>query len=186
MTKETKMTGGADQGWELIQFREAVLVGEDTWRLSGLLRGQRGSVPGVAEPGARLVLLDSAVVQAAVGPEEIGLDLIWQAAGDDEAETLSFEDRAGLPWPVAHLKASSGQLIWTRRGADLPESWALPEGGNTGSFALEADTGSGFSGESPVSEAYAAVPSGAVAVRVAAIGADGRYGPWVSIRLGTS
>ncbi|KCZ51170.1 baseplate multidomain protein megatron [Hyphomonas pacifica] len=175
-----------DQGWELMQFQEAVLVGQDTWRLLGLLRGQRGSVPGAAEAGARLVLLDGAVVQASVGPEEIGLDLIWQAAGDDEAEMLSFEDRSGLPWPVAHLKARGGELSWTRRGADLPESWALPEGANSGNFAVQADSGSGFSGGITVSEAHADVPSGAVAARIAAIGADGRYGPWVSIRLGTS
>jgi len=87
---------------------------------------------------------------------------------------------------VAHLKANGDELSWTRRGADLPESWALPEGANSGNFAVQADTGSGFSGGITVSEAHAAVPSGAVAVRVAAIGADGRYGPWVSIRPGTS
>ena len=135
--------------------------------------------------GARVLLLDGSDAVAAVSADEIGSELTWRAAGADDGTVLAFEDRGGLPWPVAHLQAADGTLSWTRRGADLPESWALPEGDNTGRFAVSFDMGSGFGDAAGVAEAAATIPSGAVAARVAEIGADGRIGPWVSIGLGT-
>ena len=46
---ETAMLGGANlaaietvAGWEIMQFRHAALLGDDVWRLSGLLGGNRG------------------------------------------------------------------------------------------------------------------------------------------------
>jgi hypothetical protein len=103
----------------------------------------------------------------------------------DEPVPVSFADEGGRPWPVCHLRAVEGQLSWVRRGADLPESWALPEGDNAGKFAVEFDMGSGFTGETRLETPSAAIPSGAITARVAEIGADGRTGPWVSIPLGT-
>ena len=51
--------------WEVLQFANAELIGERTWRLSRLLRGQRGTEGArAASPlaaGARVVLLDLAV-----------------------------------------------------------------------------------------------------------------------------
>ena len=173
------------EGWELVQFRTATLVAPGVWELSGLLRAQRGSISAPADVGARLVLLDSAVQRAPVSAEEVGASLQWQASPGDAANVLAFEDRAGLPWRVAHLRESDGGLVWTRRGADVPESWALPEAENTGRFAVEFDTGAGFAGQVIVEAAGASLPAGAEAARVAAIGADGRTGPWVSISLGT-
>ena len=173
------------EGWELIQFSTAELVGAETWRLSGLLRGQQGSVSAAAVEGARLLLLDGSDAAATVLPSEIGVDLIWQASGAEETETLAFGDAGGLPWPVGHLQVKAGTLCWTRRGADLPESWALPEGANAGRFAVAFDTGSGFGAAETVEVPSAVVPAGAIAAHVAEIGADGRTGKWVSISLGT-
>ncbi|WP_290936525.1 hypothetical protein [Hyphomonas sp.] len=172
------------EGWELIQFETADLVGPDQWALSGLLRGQRGSVSAAAEAGARVLLLDSADALAAVSPDEIGVALDWRGP-QDEPVPVSFADEGGRPWPVCHLRAVEGQLSWVRRGVDLPESWALPEGDNAGQFAVQFDTGAGFTGETRLETPSAAIPAGAVAARVAEIGADGRTGPWVSIPLGT-
>ncbi len=76
-------------------------------------------------------------------------------------------------------------LSWVRRGPDLPESWALPEGENTGQFAVQFDLGAGFGDEARIEGASAEIPSGAIAARVAEIGADGRTGEWVPIPLGT-
>ena len=49
--------------WELLQFREAELVGPETWRLSHLLRGQQGT-EAVMQPvwpaASTFVLLDAA------------------------------------------------------------------------------------------------------------------------------
>tara|TARA_R110000751_G_scaffold10821_13_gene39209 strand:+ start:13835 stop:17461 length:3627 start_codon:yes stop_codon:yes gene_type:complete len=175
-----------DAGWELIQFASANLVDVDTWELSGLLRGQQGSVSAATETGARLVLLDAAVIRASTSPGEVGLDMDWRAAGNEVVEALAFENMAGLPWRVAHLRQSGDQLQWTRRGADVAESWVFPEAANDGHFAVEVDTGSGFGDRFDVAAPAATLPGGVNAARVAEIGADGRTGPWVSIGLGTS
>ncbi|WP_375210126.1 GTA baseplate fiber-binding domain-containing protein [Hyphomonas jannaschiana] len=172
------------EGWELVQFETAELAGPDQWVLSGLLRGQRGSVSAAAAAGSRVLLLDGADVLATVSPEEIGIALDWRSPWD-EPQPVSFADEGGRPWPVCHLRALGGQLSWVRRGADLPESWALPEGSNTGQFAVQFDTGAGFADETRLQTPLAAIPAEAIAAQVAEIGADGRTGPWVPISLGT-
>lgn len=169
-----------EAGWECVQFQSADLVAPDVWQLSGLLRGQRGSVPGAAQIGARLVLLDAAVTRASLGGETLGVEMIWKPGTDDDAATLIFEDQAGLPWPVAHLRREGDQLSWTRRGADVAESWALPEAENAGRFAVAFDFGAGFATSEVVEAPSAVWPEGAVAARVAEIGPDGRTGAWQS------
>ncbi|HZV83820.1 MAG TPA: phage tail protein, partial [Brevundimonas sp.] len=70
------------QGWELVQFRTAALIGNDLWRLSGLLRGQQGTEPAMragAAPGALVVLLDGAPTRADCPGGERGLPLVWRA-----------------------------------------------------------------------------------------------------------
>jgi hypothetical protein len=174
-----------EEGWELVQFRTAELVGPERWALSGLLRGQEGSPGAAAAAGARVLLLDGSDALASVAGGEIGADLLWRPAGSDEGEALSFADEGGRPWPVGHLRARNGTLSWVRRGVDVPESWALPEAENTGRFDVAFDTGSGFGEPLGVEMPSVAVPEGAIAARVAEIGADGRRGRWVSIPLGT-
>jgi hypothetical protein len=52
-----------EAGWELVQFEEAELVDEETWKLTRLLRGQQGSEPAMgagAEVGARILFLTGA------------------------------------------------------------------------------------------------------------------------------
>ena len=173
------------EGWEMVQFETAELIGPEEWRLSGLLRGQQGSPGAAAEAGARVLLLDGSDVIAAPSPGEFGAELLWRAAGMEESESLAFEDEGGRPWPVCHLRADDATLSWTRRGAGLPESWALPEAENSGRFAVAFDSGGGFGEAETVEAASASIPGGAVAARVAEIGADGRTGRWVSIGLGT-
>lgn len=70
-----------------------------------------------------------------VSPGEVGLAMDWRTAGGEVAATLAFGNMAGLPWSVAHLRRSGDQLQWTRRGADLAESWTFPEAANDGRFA---------------------------------------------------
>ena len=174
-----------DAGWELVQFRQAELVAAERWRLSGLLRGQAGSVSAPAAVGARVVLLDDAVVRARVSALETGLSLIWQAAGMGEAEAAIFEDRAGLSWSPARLPAPPGLIRWARRGADVPDNWDLPDPVRSASFTLEADLGAGFEAYLMTSDTEAAWPPGALAVRIAETGPDGRTGRWLSILAGS-
>ena len=171
-------------GWELVQFQGAELVGAARWRLSGLLRGQGGRASGAASAGARLVMIDDAVARASVSALEAGLALLWRAAGIGEAGEAVFADRAGVPWRPARLSAPPGWARWARRGRDVPDNWDLPDPARSVSFAVEADFGAGFGGRALTTLNEAAWPVGAVAVRIAEIGTDGRIGEWLSIPAG--
>lgn len=172
-------------GWELVQFQSAELVGAERWRLSGLLRGQGGRPSGAAAAGARLVLLDDAVVRARVSGMETGLALLWRAAGIGEASEAVFDDRAGLPWRPVRLAAPAGRVRWARRGADVPDQWDLPDPARAARYAVEADFGAGFGGRTETALAETDWPDGALAVRIAEIGTDGRIGEWLSIPAGS-
>ena len=53
----------ADGEWEIVQFRDAELVGPGQWKLTTLLRGQAGTESAMRNPvaaGARIVVLDRA------------------------------------------------------------------------------------------------------------------------------
>lgn len=174
-----------EAGWELVQFQGAELVGPERWRLSGLLRGQAGRPSGAAATGARLVLLDGAVVRASVSGLEAGLSLLWRAAGLGEAAEAVFEDRAGLPWAPARLAAGPGLVRWARRGRDVPDNWDLPDPPRTVTYAMEANFGAGFTGRTEIALPETIWPPGALAVRIAEIGTDGRIGEWLSIPAGS-
>jgi hypothetical protein len=56
----------ADHEWEIVQFRDAELVGPLQWKLTTLLRGQAGTESAMRNPvaaGARVVVLDRALPQ---------------------------------------------------------------------------------------------------------------------------
>lgn len=141
-------------GWELLQFRMAEQTGADTWRLSGLLRGQAGTEAearaGAAE-GARAVVLDDALVQVGLAPAERGLPLAWRAApagapaGGLASAEASFTWRgiADRPWGPAHFKASQqgGDRVfsWVRRARTGGDGWDLepPLGEEWEAYRLE-------------------------------------------------
>ncbi len=165
-----------DLGWECVQFARAELIGPDVYEVSDLLRAQAGTHSGAANPGARFVLADGAMQRANVSAAELGLELIWQA-GATTLPAQEFEDRANLPWPVASMRRRGAKIAWTRRGADLPESWALPEATAEGRFHVQLDYGAGFGAPIEQSAAFIVVSPGLQRVRVASVGADGRAGP---------
>src|SRR5690606_26053751 len=79
-------TAGGD--WEVIQFAQAELVGEHTYLLSQLLRGQLGSewtMSGTIAAGAPFVRLDAALVALARGVDFLGRDFSYRVgrAADD-------------------------------------------------------------------------------------------------------
>ena len=135
-----------EEGWELIQFQQAELTGPGTWQLSGLLRGQGGSVSGAAEAGARLVLLYSAVQRADLSAIETGMDLVWKTGGASESQTARFDSRETLPWQPCQLRVRGGEASWLRRGPEIADSWTFPEAPNGGRYAVEFDLGDGFEG----------------------------------------
>lgn len=103
-------------GWELVQFRTAELIGEDLWRLGGLLRGQQGTEGALAAgaaAGAIVVLLDESPSRADSPRAERGLPLIWRAGPTGGAAggplvsevTHTVTGVHDRPWSPAHLRA---------------------------------------------------------------------------------
>jgi hypothetical protein len=124
--------------WEVVQFAGAELIAPQTWRLSGLLRGQAGTEDAVADAlgaGARFVLLDEAVTALPVGPEEAGtlflrigplsapLDAVASAA-----LTADYAARGRQPWSPCQVRAvrSGGDvaLRWIRRVRNDAGRWS--------------------------------------------------------------
>ncbi|GAB5457396.1 MAG: glycoside hydrolase/phage tail family protein [Henriciella sp.] len=173
-------------GWELLSFREAELIGADQWRLSGLLRGLNGSESSEAVTGAVVVLVDENLVQAKFFESEVGLSLKW-SVNEDTSREFVYSNTSGLPWSVGHLQASEEaggwNVSWVRRGADISDSWALPETDNTGIFMCHVLLAGELITTTEVSEPALFVDHGVDEIRVSQVGNDGRVGNWVSIPL---
>ncbi len=147
--------GLQETGFELMQFLNATLIAPDTYRLSGLLRGQAGSQQDVrllAPAGSRLVLLNGAVLPLGGSLAENAVTNSWKIgpATLDAASTAYF----GLTTPAA-LKAlrplapvqpklrrlASGlEITWIRCTRVDGDSWELPDvplGEDTESYRLD-------------------------------------------------
>jgi len=126
-----------DGGWEMIGFAEAELVGAETWRLSGLLRGLRGTGGGsIASAGSRFMLLNTRVAMIDVAADRLGGEVTGvayagraDATGEVFSTTLDIDPL--LPLAPAHLRservAGSGDInmSWVRRNRRDGNSWAL-------------------------------------------------------------
>ena len=147
--------GDGDGGnWEVIQFADATLVGEDLWDITMRLRGQAGT-DGTLPPdwpvGSLFVLLDG-------GPQQIDLALsarglarhyrVGQAAKSYDHPSYVHRDLAfdgiGLrPYAPAHLRApqvgTSREITWIRRTRIDGDSWQgteVPLGEDAESYML--------------------------------------------------
>lgn len=70
-------------GWEIVQYRSAVLVGPGTWRLTGLLRGQQGTeveMRAGAMAGSVVMFLDDRLARAEIG--RASEDCRWSVGRD--------------------------------------------------------------------------------------------------------
>ncbi|MGX0875919.1 hypothetical protein ACSSV4_000591 [Roseovarius sp. MBR-154] len=123
-------------GWEVLSFTTAELIGPRRYRLSGLLRGQRGSehlVRGTAPSGARIVMLDGALRPAGLAASEAGADFWWRwgpAARPVAEHQLGQHRFAGeglRPFaPVhlrAHVQAGDWRITWIRRSRLPVDTW---------------------------------------------------------------
>ncbi len=148
--------GGA---WEVIQFAGAELVGDRTYLLSRLLRGQAGSEWAMGSPlaaGAPFVLLNDNVATLARGLDalERTLQLRVVAAnrnyGDQSALALSATPQATALMPLApvHLSAQRGgsgvTIRWIRRTRIDGDSWVgeVPLGEDSESYTVDILSGS--------------------------------------------
>jgi hypothetical protein len=131
-----------DGAWEVVQFGLAELVGERSYELSRLLRGQAGSEAAIADPlpaGAPFVLLDRHAIPLARGLDALGrlMHLRIVAAGRDHGDaatvalTLTPGATALKPLAPVHLAArrtaEGVRLSWIRRTRLDGDSWETQE-----------------------------------------------------------
>jgi Gene Transfer Agent (GTA)-like protein/putative tail protein len=146
-----------DGAWELIQFQTAALVGTATYDLSGLLRGMNGTETAMRDPvapGARFILVNSAVTPVGLRPDEIGLALNYKYGPASEsfeetsygASTHAFEGLGLRPLSPVHLKGKRDpetgdwMFVWVRRtrtGGDSWESYEVPLAEDAELYRLE-------------------------------------------------
>ena len=139
-----------DGDWEILQFAMAELTGERTWVLSALLRGRNGTEHAMRDPvpaGARVVLLDEALVQADVPLSDRGIPRSWSfgpaplpsTASSFKTVSNTLQTVALKPFAPVHLRgkrdpAGDLSISWIRRtrkngtwadGTDVPLSEAV-------------------------------------------------------------
>jgi hypothetical protein len=132
---------GDPSGWELIQFRDAVMVGPNMWRLTHLLRGQLGTDALAAErlsAQSYFVLLDGTPQQVDL-PSALRRKVRHFRIGPTNK---AFDHKAYLhvehafagnglrPYSPVHLRATpnaSGlDVTWIRRARQDADDWELP------------------------------------------------------------
>ncbi len=118
-------------GNEIIQFRMAELIGDRTYRLSGLLRGRLGTEDQVGShaAGERFVLLEAATLVLVNAPitdwyaeRMYRIGPVIESVASELYQTITFTNqaRAYRPWSVCHIAGSrdaNGRLTltWCRR-----------------------------------------------------------------------
>ena len=143
----------------MLQFRNAALIGPQTYELAGLLRGQAGTEGAMRDPvpaGAPFVLIDDAVVQLAMTPADIGLPVNWKygPAPYDighsayAAATFAFTGAGLRPLSPVHIRAEQVteglRISWVRRtriGGDSWEQIEIPLGEDAESYEVEIRDG---------------------------------------------
>jgi len=130
--------------WEIIQAGQAELVAPSRYRLTRLLRGQRGTDDAMGEPtslGARVIVLNAALQPLSISEADLGLPWNWRvgpasaAPSDPVMAALTFtpEGRGLKPFAPAQLRLRrevNGDLAlrWARRSRSLSaDSWVLAE-----------------------------------------------------------
>ncbi len=129
--------------WEIIQFRDAELIGTRTYRLTGILRGQAGTefLCAAAIPaGAEFILLDGGPMQLDLPSSARGLSRHYRigpsSRGYDDPSYMHLEQSfAGVglrPYAPVHLRArvstdGTVAVTWVRRTRSDGDSWESAE-----------------------------------------------------------
>jgi hypothetical protein len=133
--------------WEIVQAGGVELIAPRRYRLTRLLRGQRGTEHAMGNPapaGARVVVLDAALASLPIAEADLGLPWNWRvgpaarAVSDDSYTALGFTPtgRGLVPFAPVHVEQpwrtvrSPGDLTirWTRRSRALvADAWEQVE-----------------------------------------------------------
>jgi hypothetical protein len=117
--------------WEMLQFANAELVSAGRYKLTRLLRGQRGTEGAMGSPapaGARVVMLDADIAPLSIASTDVGIAWNWMIGpASEELTDISYAQVAftpkgtGLrPYAVAHV---SQPWKFARTPGDLTISW---------------------------------------------------------------
>ncbi|RBP80171.1 putative tail protein [Rhodobacter sp. 140A] len=129
--------------WEIVQAGAAELIAPGRYRLTRLLRGQRGTEGAMGNPapaGARVVILDASLESLPIAETDLGIPWNWRVGPasrpvSDETYVGQAFTPAGVglrPFSVAHVEQpwrrprTPGDLAirWTRRSRALSaDSW---------------------------------------------------------------
>ncbi|WP_297341800.1 phage tail protein, partial [Pseudophaeobacter sp.] len=134
---------GSNGNWEIFQFREAELVGDNTYMLRGRLRGQLGSdglMPLLWPEGSYVVLLDGSFSQLELSLAQRRMARHYRIGparrGYDDPSYIhqveAFDGNGLRPYAPVHLRLSGGlgsdiSVRWIRRSRVEGDSWDLAE-----------------------------------------------------------
>ena len=130
-------------GWEVLQFGRAELIAPKRYRLSRLLRGQRGTeidMAPVVPAGARVVMLDEQLVALPIPEADLGLPAMWRIGPASQpvsdasyaAESFTPEGIGLRPFAPVHVRQpwrhgrapGDLEIRWIRRDRALAaDSW---------------------------------------------------------------
>ena len=154
----------APGAWEIVQAGTVELIAPGRYRLTRLLRGQRGTEGAMGHPapaGARVVVLDSTLAPLPIALGDIGLPWNWRVAPatrppSDETYVAQAFMPSGLglrafapvhveqPWRQARLPGDL-TIRWTRRSraleADAWEQVEVPLGEDSEGYEVEIRDG---------------------------------------------
>lgn len=153
------LVGSETNGWEIIQFQTATLTGTDTYDLSNIIRGARGTEDYIDSHaiGDSFILISNMIKTHSLGASEIGDTDYYKpiSQGRDESTGFPFSvafSAANLkPYSPAHveLERDSGTLDWeitwirrTRLGAASIDGQDVPLGETSESYKVQIMNGS--------------------------------------------
>ncbi len=136
------LVGNPLMGYELIQFQNAQLIGESTYKLSKLLRGRQGTEWAMDQhqAGDRFILMSPALYTTAIANNLIGRELHYKAVSvgnslsNTDEQAFTHQGNNLKPFAPVHVKgvrdgAGNLTLSWIRRsridnqwrdGVDIP------------------------------------------------------------------
>ena len=133
----------ANGEWEILQFADAELQVDGSWKLRRLLRAQVGTDPAMragAATDSPFVLLDGAMTRIGLSEAETGLTLNWRAGpatapatGPDTTQLshahAALQLRPLSPVHIAAARAPAGDIAiaWIRRSRIDGDNWDAPE-----------------------------------------------------------
>lgn len=119
---------GSSDDWEILQFLNAELLESGGYRLSGLLRGQRGTehlVQDAVPVGSEIVFLSLDLRQLPISEESLGLEKFFRVGPSERAVSdSSFASSTQVFRGVGQRPYSPVHLSWRREAsADLSFNW---------------------------------------------------------------